>query len=206
MAEKISRRDFLKLAGALSLASQLPQFLIEPEPSKRAHGSANVLIIVFDAFSARHISLYGYERETSPNIDKFASDSILFKNTIISAPSTLSSHLSILTSRYPSETGFILSDTAGLLKMTRMAKNITPLAQYLKDTGYVTGAITDGGLVASLFGFDRGFDSYLDPFRPRMDVKPQFEKAKTWIEKYQNYNFFLFFHTYGKSLSLPGRS
>lgn len=101
MAEKISRRDFLKLAGALSLASQLPQFLIEPEPSKRADGAPNVLIIVFDAFSARHISLYGYERETTPHLARLAERGTVYHNHYAGGNFTYPGTASLLTGTYP---------------------------------------------------------------------------------------------------------
>jgi arylsulfatase A-like enzyme len=101
MAKNISRRDFLKLAGALSLASQLPQFLIEPEPSKRANGSPNILILVFDAFSARHISLYGYDRETTPHLARLAERGTVYHNHYASGNFTYPGTASLLTGTYP---------------------------------------------------------------------------------------------------------
>ncbi len=72
MSNKINRRDFLKLAGLLPLGAAAPGFL------RAAPNGKNVLIVVFDAFSAYNISLYGYERETTPNIARLAERAIVY--------------------------------------------------------------------------------------------------------------------------------
>jgi arylsulfatase A-like enzyme len=67
------RRDFLKLASALSLAHLGGRAVERLADRPRAmDGAPNFLILLFDAFSARNISLYGYQRETTPNIARFA--------------------------------------------------------------------------------------------------------------------------------------
>jgi arylsulfatase A-like enzyme len=69
----LSRRDFLKLYSALIASaafSSAPRILSSAPLGKV--GKPNILIFVFDAMSARHLSLYGYGRETTPNLEKFA--------------------------------------------------------------------------------------------------------------------------------------
>ena len=61
----------------------------------------NVLIIVIDTLRADHLSTYGYFRETSPNIDEFAAESIKFNNHFCQIPFTPPSHWSIFTGLYP---------------------------------------------------------------------------------------------------------
>jgi hypothetical protein len=65
MKSNFNRRDFLKLAGALPaglFTSKIAKTLgISAAPVKK-----NILIIVFDAFFAANISLYGYGRSTTP--------------------------------------------------------------------------------------------------------------------------------------------
>jgi len=71
----MNRRDFLKLSSLapLSLASSS---LLKGLASS---GSAqNVLIVVFDAFSAYNMSLYGYARQTTPNISRLAERAIVY--------------------------------------------------------------------------------------------------------------------------------
>ncbi|HMX75933.1 MAG TPA: sulfatase-like hydrolase/transferase, partial [Anaerolineales bacterium] len=67
---QITRRDFLKLAGGALAGS-----LVSSKLTSLAQGdkdSPNIIIILCDALSARHMSLYGYPRETTPYISAFA--------------------------------------------------------------------------------------------------------------------------------------
>jgi len=60
----------------------------------------NILFILVDTLRADHLSSYGYYRNTSPNIDSFAEDAILFENVRSQAPCTFLSVPSILASKY----------------------------------------------------------------------------------------------------------
>jgi arylsulfatase A-like enzyme len=61
----------------------------------------NVVIIGVDSLRPDHLGCYGYERNTSPNIDRLARDGALFENTVTQAPWTTASFGTILTSLYP---------------------------------------------------------------------------------------------------------
>jgi hypothetical protein len=62
----------------------------------------NVVLISIDTLRADRLSLYGHDRRTSPNIDKWARRAgVTFQNAIVQAPWTLPSHVSIFTSRWP---------------------------------------------------------------------------------------------------------
>ena len=60
----------------------------------------NVMIVLIDALRADHLSSYGYERSTSPNIDRFASDSVLFTQAISHSTYTKTSIASLFTGLY----------------------------------------------------------------------------------------------------------
>jgi len=62
----------------------------------------NVILIVCDALRADHLGCYGYERDTSANIDAFAADSIMFRRAFAQAPATKPSMYNIVTSKYQS--------------------------------------------------------------------------------------------------------
>jgi len=76
--KKLSRRDFLKIAAASFAGAVVPQKAL----SLRSSGDTrpNIVVILCDAFSARHLSLYGYPRQTTPHIDTFADYSTVFHN------------------------------------------------------------------------------------------------------------------------------
>lgn len=100
MQNKISRRDFLKLAGMASLGSIIPPTI--QRAGKLLQGDKkNVLVIVFDAFSAHNISLYGYQRDTTPNLKRLAKRATVFHNHYSGGNFTTPGTASILTGTLP---------------------------------------------------------------------------------------------------------
>src|SRR5215831_8227714 len=71
-----------------------------PKPSR-----PNVLLISLDTLRPDHLGCYGYAKPTSPNLDRFAAQSIVFTNCRAQAPWTLPSHMSLFTSMLPSTNG-----------------------------------------------------------------------------------------------------
>jgi len=64
----------------------------------------NVILIVADTLAAKHMSLYGYERETTPFLDEFfGKEGIVFENAWSNASWTVPSFISFFTSRLPSD-------------------------------------------------------------------------------------------------------
>lgn len=70
-----------------------------PSPSP---GAPNVLLITLDTLRADHMSAYGYQRDTTPNLSQFASEGVLFDNAFSTASWTLPSHATIMTGLYTS--------------------------------------------------------------------------------------------------------
>ena len=68
-------------------------------------GALNILLVTFDALSARDMSLYGYTRPTTPYMEKFAKNATVFDNFYSCSTFTTPSMASIMTGRYPSEIG-----------------------------------------------------------------------------------------------------
>ena len=93
-----NRRDFLKLAGMLPLG------LVAPKLSKSfglQSGKKNVIIVVFDAFTAYNMSLHGYGRETTPNIARLAERATVYHNHYAGGNYTTPGTASLLTGTYP---------------------------------------------------------------------------------------------------------
>jgi len=97
----LSRRDFLRLAGLLPVSLAVPQFINSLSPVNQDGKLKNVIIVVFDAFSAYNISLYGYKRETTPNLSKWAGRAIIYHNHYAGGNSTMPGTSSLLTGTYP---------------------------------------------------------------------------------------------------------
>ena len=101
MKDQITRRDFLKLAGLLPLGAAAPRLVDTLAPVQQAGKAQNVVIIVFDAFSAYNISMYGYQRETTPNIARWAERAVVYHNHIAGGNYTIPGTASLLTGTYP---------------------------------------------------------------------------------------------------------
>ncbi|MCX5792222.1 MAG: sulfatase [Elusimicrobia bacterium] len=166
----------------------------------RAAGAAaqapNVIVIVVDCLRADHLSLYGYGRKTSPNIDAFASGAAVFRQAIAQAPTTLLSFASIFTSLEVS--------AHGVTDQTRaLGDSALTMAEIFRIYGYRTGAFVGGLNLNPLFGLDRGFDKYLYVGRTDASFKDTLSPALAWAEerKAKGEKFLLVAH--GNDLHTP---
>ena len=99
---RVSRRDFLKTSAALAAGAAFAgasRILSASHSQKR--GKPNILIFVFDAMSARHLSLYKYARETTPNLQRFAERALVYHRHHSAGNFTTSGTASMLTGLYP---------------------------------------------------------------------------------------------------------
>lgn len=154
----------------------------------------NVILIGIDTLRADHLGSYGYSRDTSPNIDRFASESILFENAIAQAVWTTPSFMSIMTALYPS-----VHKLQKHPETPKLDESVVTLAQVLRANGYRTASFNGGAYVSKEFGFDRGFDVYNSPPRDKIktiQVKTINDAALNWLSDNRDQKFFLFFHTY----------
>jgi len=102
MKSSLSRRDFLKAAGMLPLGIGLVPLLQRAGPLQQAaDGRRNVLIIVFDAFSANHLSFDGYGRQTTPNLTRLIDRAIVYHNHYAAGNFTSPGTASLLTGTLP---------------------------------------------------------------------------------------------------------
>jgi len=167
-----------------------------------------VIFISLDTLRQDHLGCYGYKRDTSPNIDRFAKeDAILFEAAYAQAPYTLPSHMSMLTGLYPETHGILTPVVPGTFDETNcLAPHIITLAESLKKQGFKTEAFTDGMLVDGKYGFDQGFDQYRDKHKIKSE-KNGFRKYKnelhSWIKNNSKSDFFLFIHTYDTHSPYP---
>jgi arylsulfatase A-like enzyme len=101
MNSHISRRDFLKLAAAFSFGLTAPKITRFPVPINASTHQKNILIVVFDAWSASNISLYGYARETTPNLARLAEKAVVYHQHYAGGHFTTPGTSSLLTGTLP---------------------------------------------------------------------------------------------------------
>ncbi|MGO8702837.1 MAG: sulfatase [Candidatus Brocadiia bacterium] len=175
----------------ISLLSALTAVAAEPQPAPRY----NLLVISIDTLRADHLTCYGYNRDTSPHLDQLAREGVLFENLTAVTSWTVPSHMSMLTSLYPS--------VHGVPAVGKLGESVPTLAGCLAKAGYVTAAFVTGPALGHEFGFNQGFQSY-DDFTVSAtrrtgagDVATNpgiTDLATKWLQKHSQENFFLFLH------------
>jgi arylsulfatase A-like enzyme len=159
----MTRRDFLigtgvYLGGLLIAARGADQYAeyrrgLNLGPARPS--AANVLLIVLDTVRAQSLSLYGYHRRTTPNLERLAQRGILFTRAFAAAPWTLPSHASLFTGRFPHEL------SVGLARP--LDGTYPTVAEVLTQAGYNSGGfVANRFYCTSEFGLGRGFVHYED--------------------------------------------
>jgi len=158
-------------------------------------GRANLVLISIDTLRADQLGVYGNDRPTSPHIDRFADDSVVFENAFSQSPKTAASHMTLMTGLYP-EAHRVRNRMNGAEGWSgSLSADIPTLAEFVAASGYRTGAFTGGGNVQGDLGFARGFESYSDPVEG--DPKTFHKAAKRLVQwSRDDQPFFLFVHSY----------
>lgn len=120
-----------------------------------AADAPNILLISIDTLRADHVHCYGYDRETTPTLDRIGREGALFREAISPTSWTLPAHVTMLTSLPPEQHGV---NTDG----RRLPHGIPTLAEVLRDRGYETAGYVSAAYLDGRFGFSRGFDEYDD--------------------------------------------
>lgn len=106
------------------------------KPATARYENTNVILVSLQCLRPDHLGVYGYPRNTSPNIDRLAQSSILFDDTTSQANLTPVAMMSVLTSQYPRVNGMIAFDAA------KEAVQSRTLPEIMKYYGYTTAAIS----------------------------------------------------------------
>jgi arylsulfatase A-like enzyme len=122
----------------------------------RNRGDLNVVFILVDTLRADRMSLYGYERQTTPVVDDLANHGIVFERVIAQSSWTKTSMASLWTGTYPAAHGVLRFDNV-------IPDDAVMPAEIFKAAGYRTVGIWRNGWVAPNFGFGQGFDVYYTP-------------------------------------------
>jgi arylsulfatase A-like enzyme len=154
----------------------------------------NIILISIDSLRADHLGIYGYGRETTPHIDRFSQDAVLFSKCFVQGTSTLISHASLFTSLIPIHHG------ASFTKKYALSEDVETIAKKMKKNGYATVSFNDGGQISAKFGMDQGFDVFDSGPEKRKIEELQFSKIVdrgiSWIQMNKGKKFFMFLHTY----------
>ncbi|MCX5795436.1 MAG: sulfatase [Elusimicrobia bacterium] len=188
LARTLSKRQVAGFCTAALLA-----LAAGPSPARAASLSCpdcNVIMISLSNVSANRMSLYGYPRRTTPRLDRWARQAVVFDNGFTPASWTMPVAASVFTSLQPYAHQMLyrtLHNTLG--------QDLPTLPEILRDHGYRTAAFTGGLDYYAGFSFMRGFQDQADnpEFTGFATTLPQ---AKAWLAKNSARRFFLFIHGY----------
>ncbi len=159
-------------------------------PRNGAH--PNVILVSIDTLRADHLSLYGYRRSTTPNLEAWASRSaVTFRNAVVQAPATYPSHVSLFSG--------VEAFRHGLRTPVPPPPSLGLIAERLRREGFFTVAVTGGGFVHPSLGLARGFDRFCywpSGKRDSAELESGIERSIRLLQKGKQRPLFLFFHTY----------
>lgn len=169
-------------------------------PLGRRDQRPNIVVVSIDTLRADHLSLYGYERPTSPRLDAWArAHAAIFRRVVAPSSWTLPSHFSLFTGI----DGFAHPANHSSISIDASAYRF--LAAQLLEAGYRTRAFTGGAYVSPDYGLARGFESFRwweHKDRREAELASHLELAGRWLdaaaarEAAGREPFFLFLHTY----------
>jgi arylsulfatase A-like enzyme len=143
----------LALAGLLMLTAS-PGFAAEAS----AERPPNIVLVIWDAARADHLSAYGYPLRTTPNLESIASEGVRFDLCIVAAPWTLPSMASLFTGLHPRDHRVDSGNFS-------LSEEIPTLAERLRNAGYATAGYTANPWVGDFSGLSRGFDEFQEVWR-----------------------------------------
>jgi len=168
----------------------------------------NIILIVCDTLSAKHMSLYGYNRRTTPNLERLVEEKgfTVYESCYSTSCWTPPTHASIFTGLYPHEHGVHELNYC-------LPNNLNTLPEVLKMMGYYTVGISCNGLISVPTNFNKGFDVFIELERWQLfnQNSPKFEAFLEYLVKENRGNLFLKliktlrWGIKNKNMSIPGK-
>ncbi len=189
-----SKRLIIILALAVTGIVIVAVFQLNNRPLSAAPD--NIFLISIDTIRADRLSCYGYGLKTTPAIDAFASNAVLFENCFSNIPLTLPAHSSMLTGLIPPAHG--VQDNMGM----SLSDSILTLPEILQGEGYSTYGIISAEVLKKYYGLNQGFDVYDDTFDEVDKVQMVAQRAGDettdhaikWLDENRDKKKFMFIH------------
>ena len=180
----------------LRLATAAPEGAAEPvhalwagpivDRPRRASEPPNVLLIGLDTLRVDRLSVYGYERSTTPRLQALAAEGVRFDQAISAAPWTAPSFASVFTGLMPSAHGVVD-------RLTTLSGELGTMTERFRRGGWRTQAFAFKAYLFNL-GFERGFDDWLNVPRIDRTADDSVAKALAFLDRHGDRRFFLFLH------------
>ncbi len=119
-----------------------------------SHSSArpNIILYIIDGGAADHMSVYGYNRRTTPDLERLAASGAVFDHAFSNSSWTKISVPSLMTSLHSSVLGPLLNPS------DRIPAQAVTMAEHMHRVGYQTGVFVSNPHCGTMSGLDRGVD------------------------------------------------
>jgi arylsulfatase A-like enzyme len=159
---------------------------------RAAAGRLNVVLVILDAARAQQFGTYGYGRATTPEIDRIASEGIVFERAYTPAVFTLGALSSLWTSQYPDR------HHAEVSYADPLPRDRLTLAEALSARGVRTAGFVANAVAGTIHGFDRGFGQFEEVYRKYPDLGSRgaaFQRVlPDWFRAHAGERFFAYVH------------
>jgi len=191
---------WLLLAGLMGCESSPAPERFEREDLLARTWPCNVLVVLLDAARADHFGYLGYDRPTTPNIDRLAAESIVFEQAYVQATGTANSIYSMFTSRYP-----VFEAVPDLVGQNAifLADEATTWLEVLSERHPHRLVLSTNAFVRERLGLTQGATDVIEDWRPpareRRGEPPLYatrvtEPALAWIDAHADEGFVAYLH------------
>lgn len=134
-----------------------------PDPSSDARpvpDTPNVVLVILCTWRADQLGPWGGPEDTAPTLTRLARTGTVFDTTIAQAPWTRPASAAILSGRHPDDIG--MTEPRPGASQRAVAPSVTLLSERLHDAGYATVGVVANPNLNAVWGFDQGFDAYVE--------------------------------------------
>ncbi len=164
-------------------------------------GARNLVVVTIDTVRADRLGCYGYFRDTSPRLDRFAAESLRFTRCLTPVAQTTPSHWSLFTGVTPHEhqvlTNFSGGGTrAGGVKGRKSVATLRLLAERMRERGVKTGGFVASAPTKAKTGLAAGFDTFTEPDEMRRLGQSVVADALAFVDGCGDAPFFAWLHLF----------
>ena len=144
----------------------------------------NVVMIVVDTLRYDHVGVYGAKNPTTPNLDGFANQGVIFDRAYAQSGWTLPSTVTMFTGLYPHEHK-VGRAAQNATEFGSLPPSATTMAEIFQQSGYATGAVINNTFLAPEFGLHQGFADYFYQGADTRDLRSAKETTDQAIQWWQ---------------------
>ena len=175
VVELLANKVTVPLVVLILVCGMFAPYLVKDKEGIGGDEKPNVIILLVDALRSHNLGAYGYERDTSPWLDEWSKDAILFERAYSPESYTMASVPSLFTSVYPNVHQVLYDQPV----ISTLSERYVTMAEVLTNAGYQSAAFVFNPHLQKRYNFDQGFELY-DDNTPYPEQPPGMSDAEYW--------------------------